>query len=112
MRLVKKGLLVVSVACVFLVAYHYRSDFVKNKVSVIQEGLKDFSSDFVRTKGGKAFIKLDGEWVNVEDIKIASWRAFEPMYLEYDGQEIYIGNSGLVNIIKFLSEAGLVEDLD
>ena len=97
---------------VILAIFIYRN-FIENKDGIknIQKTVQEMSSGLVRMDGEVPYIKLKGSWVKLEDVKILNWNAFEPIKMEYDGEEITFGDSGLVNTLKFLSRLGLISNL-
>lgn len=109
----KKVLTVVVIAVIALFLYKgYNTEIGQRRVGEMQKGIKSFSEDLVRVSGEDVYLHIKDEWVNAEDVKIFSWKAMEPIYLDYDGQRVYIGDSGLVNVVKFLYKIGVVAELD
>lgn len=98
---------------VILAIFIYRN-FIEDKDGIknIQQTVQEMSKGLVRMDGEVPYIKIKDSWVKLEDVKILNWNAFEPIKMEYDGEEITFGDSGLVNTLKFLSKMGLISKLE
>ena len=90
--------------CVFVIIAYLLLHNPEKKLRDLQKA----GQEYLMNKDGQQYVKINGNWVKAEDIKIASWKAFEPTYVEYNGVKIKVGNSALVDALKFLNESGLL----
>lgn len=82
------------------------SSEVQEKISQVTDMYGD---TYIRTDGDEIYINVNGEWLNLADIKIIGGLLADDIYIEYDEREIYLGRSGVVNVIKTLESLGLIE---
>lgn len=79
---------------------------VEQKVQLVADTAGD---SLIKTEGNTVYIKIDEEWYDVSKISIIG-KATGTITLRYEGKEIYVGESGVVNAIKILEKAGLLKD--
>ena len=79
---------------------------VQAKVDAVVETVGD---SFIKTKGDAVLIKVDEEWYDLSKIAIIGDLATDSVVLEYDGEELYVGETGLVNVLRVLESVGLVQ---
>lgn len=112
-KLKKYGMLALAVLCgvVFLIGASIinitvLSDDIKEKVEKVAETCGD---TYVRVDGNNVEVLLDDKWVNLEDISVIGGVLGNEITLQYEGKEIYLGQSGVVNTIKALEAVGLIK---
>lgn len=112
-KLKKYGMLALAVLCgvVFLIGASIinitvLSDEVKEKVEKVAETCGD---TYVRVNGNDVEVLLNDKWVNLEDISVIGGVLGNEITLQYEGKEIYLGQSGVVNTIKALEAVGLIK---
>lgn len=112
-KLKKYGMLALAVLCgvVFLIGASIinitvLSDDVKEKVEKVAETCGD---TYVRVDGNNVEVLLNEKWVNLEDISVIGGVLGNEITLQYEGKEIYLGQSGMVNTIKALEAVGLIK---
>lgn len=112
-KLKKYGMLALAVLCgvVFLIGASIinitvLSDEVKEKVEKVAETCGD---TYVRVDGNNVEVLLNEKWVNLEDISVIGGVLGNEITLQYEGKEIYLGQSGVVNTIKALEAVGLIK---
>lgn len=112
-KLKKYGMLALAVLCgvVFLIGASIinitvLSDEVKEKVEKVAETCGD---TYVRVDGNNVEFLLNEKWVNLEDISVIGGVLGNEITLQYEGKEIYLGQSGVVNTIKALEAVGLIK---
>lgn len=112
-KLKKYGMLALAVLCgvVFLIGASIinitvLSDEVKEKVEKVAETCGD---TYVRVDGNNVEVLLNEKWVNLKDISVIGGVLGNEITLQYEGKEIYLGQSGVVNTIKALEAVGLIK---
>lgn len=70
--------------------------------------MREVSADYVKVVDDEPYVKINGKWVSIHDVKIGGWNLFEPNYLEYDGVKVPIGESVVPNLIRVLKDLGFV----
>lgn len=70
--------------------------------------MREVSADYVKVVDDEPYVKINGKWVSIHDVKIGGWNLFEPNYLEYDGVKVPIGDSVVPNLIRVLRDLGFV----
>lgn len=70
--------------------------------------MREVSADYVKVVNDEPYVKINGKWVSIHDVKIGGWNLFEPNYLEYDGVKVPIGDSVVPNLIRVLRDLGFV----
>lgn len=70
--------------------------------------MREMSADYVKVVDDEPYVKINGKWVSIHDVKIGGWNLFEPNYLEYDGVKVPIGDSVVPNLIRVLKDLGFV----
>lgn len=70
--------------------------------------MREMSADYVKVVDNEPYVKINGKWVSIHEVKIGGWNLFEPNYLEYDGIKVPIGDSVVPNLIRVLRDLGFV----
>ena len=70
----------------------------------VDEIVEICGSNTVKRSGARVLLKVNRDWVDVEDIEISG-----PMYITVDGARVYIGKNGLIEAIQLLEKAGLIK---
>lgn len=70
--------------------------------------MREMSADYVKVVDDEPYVKINGKWASIHDVKIGGWNLFEPNYLEYDGVKVPIGDSVVPNLIRVLRDLGFV----
>lgn len=68
-----------------------------------------YGDTYIKTKGSDIYIKINDEWLNLSDINVVGSVLTDDLSIEYEGKEIYLGHSGVVNVIKTLEALGLID---
>lgn len=112
-KLSKYGMLGVAVICgaLFLMGAEIINvtvlpEDIQSKVNQVAETCGD---TYVRVDGNEVEVYINEEWVNLEEVSIIGGVLSDEIILEYDGKEIYLGESGVVNTIKALEAVGLIK---
>ena len=79
---------------------------VQEKVDLVVETVGD---GFIKTKGDAVLIKIKDTWYDISKISVVGDMATESVVINYDGQEIYVGETGIINVIRVLESVGLVQ---
>lgn len=82
--------------------------FMNERVAQIQAIIDQVGDAYLKTEGNSVFLKVNDEWVNLDDVSIVGGFT-QDIILEYDGEEIPIGHSGIYNTIKVLEDMGLIK---
>jgi hypothetical protein len=105
----------IGMLCVCLVLFLFGANFINLNVvsSSIQEKVNqvtDVCGDtYIRTHGSEVQILVNGDWLNLSDISVLGDLMTDELTITYDGEEIYLGESGVVNTIKVMESVGLLE---
>jgi len=78
---------------------------VKAKVDKVIEICGD---SYITTKGGSVIVKIEDDWVDIEEIKIIGDFA-KDCKIEYDGKIITIKSPGVKGTLKVMESLGLLE---
>ena len=79
---------------------------VQEKVDLVVETVGD---SFIKTKGDAVLIRIKDTWYDISKISVVGDMATESVVINYDGQEIYVGETGIINVIRVLESVGLVQ---
>ena len=104
MDLIKRYLIAGFSICLVIVIIYLIFNNPEEKLEKLQKA----GQEYLMNKNGEQYVKIGGNWVKAEDVTIASWKAFEPTYVEIEGVKLKVGNSALVDALKFLNESGLL----
>lgn len=74
----------------------------------VDSAIEMCGSDSVRQDGSRVYVNVSGSWIDISKIKLLG-DFTKDLYLEYDGNRIYVGHSGLYNTLRTLSSLGLLE---
>lgn len=75
----------------------------------VQEVTKVCGDTYIKVEGNNIYINVNNSWLNLEEVGVVGSLLTEELYLEYDGKQIYVGNTGLVNTLKVLDSVGLID---
>lgn len=64
---------------------------------------------YVKRNGNDIYIKINDKWLNLNKISIIGGVLTDDLYIEYEGKNIYLGHSGVVNTIRALESVGLID---
>lgn len=78
---------------------------VQQKVQQVSDVV---GTTYIKTSGSDVLVKINEEWVNLSKVSILR-ELSQDIVLEYDGEEIYVGHSGLYNTIKEMENLGLIK---
>ena len=76
----------------------------------IQQVVDVVGESYIKTKGNDVYIKIDNEWYDVSEMSVVGSMATDSITIRYQGEEIEIGQSGVVNVIKTLEKVGLLNN--
>lgn len=74
----------------------------------IQEVTEICGDTYVKVEGNDIYINVNESWLNLEEVGVVGSLLTDELYIEYDGEQIYVGNTGLVNTLKVLDSVGLI----
>ena len=78
---------------------------VQEKLEVVEELC---GTAYIKQDGRSILIKVNGKWVDLEKVSFVGDFA-KDIYLEYEGNRVFVGHSGIYNTIKTLKSVGLIE---
>lgn len=78
----------------------------------VQQVVDTVGDSYIKTQGNKVMVKIDNAWYDVSKLSVIGDIATKDITLRYDGKEIYVGQSGVVNAIKTLERVGLLKSED
>lgn len=112
-KLLKGTVKTIAIICVVLFVFgggeYINTAFISSKQQeAVDKVVEKVGGDYIDVDGGKVLVKINDNWVNVNDIKIVG-DFTKDVTIEYDGQEIPIGHSGVYNTIKVLKDMGMVK---
>ena len=79
---------------------------VQSKIDAVVETVGD---SMIRTEGNSVLVKVDDEWYDVSKIAIIGDLATDSVVINYDGKELYVGETGLMNVLRVLEDVGLIQ---
>lgn len=79
----------------------------KEYADKIQEVVDTVGDTYITIDRSNIYVNINDEWVNLQDVAIVK-DLTKDIVIEYDGQEITIGHSGVYNTLKVLQNAGLL----
>ena len=116
--IVKRGLLfklilIGSLLCIFffggnIINLNFMSSETIAKVEKVKEILNDNYGEYVKTEGNSVYVCINDNWVNLDEVEIVG-NFSKDNIITYDGEEIYLGHSGVYNVIKVLGDVGLLK---
>lgn len=74
----------------------------------VKEVVNTVGDSYIKTQGNSVFIKINSQWYDVAKISIVGKAVTDDITLRYDGEEIYVAQSGVVDVIKTLEKIGLL----
>lgn len=106
-----KIVLVLAIIAVFLlgsniISLNTLSPEIQAKVDAVVDTVGDSA---IKTKGNSVLINVNDEWYDLSKIAVIGDISTESVVLEYEGEEIYVGETGLINVIRVLESVGLVD---
>ncbi len=103
--------LVVAVACVFVfyfgsqvISLNHLTSEVQKKLELVREQVGD---TYIRVDGSKIYVNVGDKWLNLNEIAIVG-EFTKDIKIDYEGEEIYLGHSGVYNTLKVLNDLGLL----
>lgn len=114
LKVVKGLALKIVVVCVAVVLFfggvkvinlNTLSSDVEAKVQTVVDTVGDSS---IKTDGSKVLVKIDNGWYDVSKLSVVGGLLTDDVKLRYEGKEIYVGHSGVVNTLKTLEKVGLL----
>lgn len=114
LKVVKGLALKIVVVCVAVVLFfgggkiinlNTLSSDVEAKVQTVVDTVGDSS---IKTDGNKVLVKIDNGWYDVSKLSVVGGLLTDDVKLRYEGKEIYVGHSGVVNTLKTLEKVGLL----
>lgn len=79
------------------------------KAKLSEMGLQE--EMYVKADGGSVYVEVGDNWYNLDDVAIIG-DFTKTNTINYNGQDIYLGNSGVYNTIKVLQDVGLLKKGD
>lgn len=109
-KVIKVGL-VIAIVCVFLfgtniISLNTVAPEIQEKVDAVVESVGD---SFIKTEGNSVLIKVGDEWYDVSKIAIVGDLSTDSVVIKYDGKELYVGETGFMNVLRVLEDVGLVQ---
>lgn len=103
----------VVLACGFLGLFFFGGEIIN--LNVLSSATKDklnkvvdvVGDTYIRAEGGNVEVLVGDSWLNINDIAIVG-EFTKDNTIYYEGQEIYLGHSGVYNTIKVLQDVGLL----
>lgn len=77
-------------------------------VNEAKEKLGDLGGSYIKTEGNSVYVKVNDNWLCTEDIAIVGDFTKDNV-INYEGEDIYLGHSGVYNTIKVLEDVGLLK---
>lgn len=80
-----------------------------NKVTEVKKYLVETvgSSDSIKVENGSVYVLVGERWLDVNNISIVG-NFTKDNIISYDGEDIYLGHSGVYNTFKVLQDCGLI----
>lgn len=97
--------LVLWLVCGSLINLNTLPKDVKQKLETVENVC---GTAYIRQDGNSIEIKVNDSWINLDDVSFIGDLS-KNIYLEYDGNKIFVGHSGIYNTIKTLKSVGLIE---
>lgn len=82
------------------------SDEQREKIQEVVNRVGDAGS-YITVDSGKIYVLVDDEWLNVDGIEEVN-RVAGDIVINYGGEEIYLGHSGVYNTLQVLKDVGLI----
>ena len=106
-----KVVLTLVIVAVFLfgsniISLNTLSPEIQAKVDAVVETVGD---SVIKTEGDSVLIKVGEDWYDVSKIAIIGDLATDSVVIKYDGEELYVGETGLMNVLRVLEDVGLVQ---
>ena len=79
---------------------------VNEKVS---ELVSLYGDTYIRLDGNNISIKIGNQWLRLSDIAVVGDLLTDDVCIEYDGEVIYLGHSGVVNVLRTLEYLGFLD---
>ena len=87
------------------VGYMFRRDY--NRLAELSKRAESLQ-EVVREVGDEIYLKVKDRWIPASDVYVSKWKLLDPIMIEYDGEEIYIGETPLSSIVRVLYRSGLL----
>lgn len=112
-RLKKYGMLGIATICIgiFLLGSEIiNTSILPEETRKRVEQVTEICGDtYIQVNGNNVEVLINDQWVNLEDISLIGGLLTDEIILEYDGKEIYLGETGIINTIKALEAVGLIK---
>lgn len=92
---------------VLFVGYMFRKDY--NRLAELSKRAESLQ-EAVREVGDEIYLKVKDNWVPASDVYVSKWKLLKPIMIEYEGKEIYIGETPLSSIVGVLYRSGLLRE--
>ena len=89
-----------------IISLNTLSPEIQAKVDAVVETVGE---SVIRTEGDSVLVKVNNKWYDLSKIAIVGDLATDSVILKYDGQEIYVGETGVINVLRVLESAGLLQ---
>lgn len=110
-KAVSKVIILALIVCLFfagakVIDLNTIAPDLMEKVSSVTEMVGE---NLVKTEGKSVLVKINDKWYDISKLAVVGNLATEDIILKYDGEEIYVGHTGVVNVLKVLDKFGLIE---
>lgn len=86
---------------------HYVDEGLE-KVASYKEAVSSLGSDYVKLDGTKLYVNINGTWCDVAKLKYTEINLYD-VSINYDGKDIKLTDSGIVNALKVLIDLGIIK---
>lgn len=113
--LIKKAIFKILIVVILIGAFALGSNLINLNTlapdieAKVAEAKESLGASSIRVDGNKVLVKINDEWYDVGKLNIVGKLATEDVVLDYEGKQIYVGHSGVVNTLKVLQDAGLID---
>ena len=109
-----KGIVKLVAVCVVLTLVIGGNDYIDahfisaKQQKAVDKVVEKVGGDYIDVDGGKVLVNINGNWVNVNEIAVVG-DFTKDVTVEYDGETIPIGHSGVYNTLKVLKDMGILK---
>jgi len=82
------------------------SNKLKNQLDEVTSVCGD---TYIKTKGDTIYVLVNNKWLDLSKIDIIGPIMTDKITIRYDGEEVYIGESGVVNTVRVLESFGFIK---
>lgn len=109
-RKIFKTVLIFALVGVFLIGANVIdvstiSPELQEKVTAVVDVVGE---SYIKVSGGDVLININDRWCDITKMSVIGDLATESVSIEYEGEKIYVGETGLVNVLRVLDSFGLV----